>query len=92
MWSKYKYKIYWVGLVTLHLQVFNAFLSLFCLLCLEKKKTAYLLQYLSSFFFLSSQLYTTSSTTQFNISFHSTGSISHNMVEWCFSRHCLTAY
>jgi hypothetical protein len=40
MWSKYKYKIYWVGLIPLHLQVFNALLSLFC--AWKKKKKTHL--------------------------------------------------
>jgi hypothetical protein len=51
----------------------------------KKKKKAFFLQYLSSFIFLSSQFYTTSFTIQTNIPFHSTGSISYNMVECCFS-------
>jgi hypothetical protein len=72
MWSKYKYKIYWVGLVTLHLQVFNAFLSLFCLLCLEKKKNriSFTIPFFFLFSFFSTLHYIIYNTIQYFLSFN----------------------
>jgi hypothetical protein len=51
-------------------------------MCLEKKKMH---NFYNPGFFFFFQLYTTSSTTQTHILFHSTSNTGHNMVEWYFS-------